>query len=439
MPERLPVKRIVRGYAVVFGTVVLSIGLWLFEMARAGEMHTNPWIYPAKVGSHGTLILMCWAFLLATRFGPIERLFGGLDKVYKAHRVIGEAAFFLIFLHPIFLAIARSDSPAEFARYLWISDDWARNTGLVAFAAFTVLVVLSIYWKIAYQRWKRTHDLFGLVLVLVAIHAVLGRGEMVKYPLLTVWYASWTTVGLAAYVYIRVLYRFFGPQYDVVTSAVRQRPDDVSEVYLKPVGRRMEFAAGQFLYVSFDSDAVTSEPHPFSISSPPQDQELRLSIKRLGDWTGDVHRIRPGERARVWGPYGHLGEVLLEQPDLPAVMIGGGIGITPFLSIIGAEVFARRTEASVLIYAVPNEAKQVYAEEITSRAAQLPNLRAVMHLSDEAGYIDEKFLRETLERPLRDYVWMLCGPDAMTASVQERLQAAGVRSKQILIESFDIR
>ena len=429
----------VRGYAVVFGTVVLSIGLWLVEMARAGEMHTNPWIYPAKVGSHGTLILMCWAFILATRFRPIEQLFGGLDKVYKAHRVIGETAFFLIFLHPICLAIARSDSLTGFAGYLWFSDDWARNTGILAFAAFAILVVLSIYWKIAYQRWKRTHDLFGLVLVLVAIHAILGRGEMVKYPLLTVWYASWTAVGLAAYVYIRVLYRFIGPQYNMVTTEVRQRPDETTEVYLKPVGRRMQFEEGQFLYLSYDSDAVTSEPHPFSISSSPEDQNLRLTIKRLGDWTGDVHRIRPGERARVWGPYGQFGKALQEQPDLPVVMIAGGVGITPFLSIIGSEAFAHRKEVGVLIYSVPHQAKQVYADEITSRAAQLPTLRAVIHLSDEAGYIDENYLRETLERPLPDYVWMLCGPDEMTDSIQAQLEAEGVRPEQILIESFDIR
>ncbi|MCC5827830.1 MAG: ferric reductase-like transmembrane domain-containing protein [Phycisphaeraceae bacterium] len=439
MPEGLPSNRMVRGYAVVFGTAVLSVGLWLLEMARAGEMHTNPWIYPAKVGSHGTLILMCWAFILATRFRPIEWLFGGLDKVYKAHRVIGEVAFFLIFLHPIFLAVAHSDSPGAFARYLWFSDDWARNTGLVALAAFTVLVVLSIYWKIPYHRWKRTHDLFGLVLVLVAVHAVLGRGEMVKYPLLTIWYASWTAIGLAAYVYIRVLYRFIGPQYDVVTTEVRQRPADITDVYLKFVGRRMRFTAGQFLYVSFDSDAVTSEPHPFTISSPPEEPNPRLTIKRLGDWTGDVHRIRPGERARVWGPYGHFGSVLQERPDLPVVMIGGGVGITPFLSIIGSEVFAQRKEASVVIYSVPNEARQVHVQEITSRADQLPDLRAVMHLSDESGYIDRDYLRATLERPLPDYVWMLCGPDAMTDSIREQLLAEGVRPKQVVIESFDIR
>ncbi|MCC5785898.1 MAG: ferric reductase-like transmembrane domain-containing protein [Phycisphaerales bacterium] len=439
MPDRLPVKRIVYGYSVVFGTVLLSIGLWLLEMARAGEMHTDPWIYPAKVGSHGTLILMCWAFILATRFGPIERLFGGLDQVYKAHRIIGETAFFLIFLHPIFLAVSFSDSLSGFARYLWFSDDWARNTGILALAAFAVLVVLSIYWKIPYKKWKRTHDLFGLVLVLVAVHALLGRGEMVKYPVLTAWYASWTAVGLTAYIYIRVLYRFVGPQYDFVTTDVQKRKAEVTEVYLEPVGRPMRFEAGQFLYVSFDSDAVTREPHPFSISSPPEAPTLRLSIKRLGDWTSDVHHIRPGERARVWGPYGHFGRVLQEQPDLPAVMIGGGIGITPMLSIIGSEAFAQRKESSVVIYSVPYEAKQVYADEITTRAEQLPNLRAVTHLSDETGYIDLDYLRETLERPLRDYVWMLCGPTAMTRSIEAQLKAEGVRIKQILIEAFDIR
>ncbi|MCD8482949.1 MAG: ferric reductase-like transmembrane domain-containing protein [Verrucomicrobia bacterium] len=114
MPDRLPSKQIWYGYSVVFGSVVASLALWVFEMWRAGSLHTNPWIYPAKVGSHGTLILMCWAFILATRFRPVERLFGGLDKVYRAHRVIGETAFFLIFLHPIFLAIAKTDSTGVF-------------------------------------------------------------------------------------------------------------------------------------------------------------------------------------------------------------------------------------------------------------------------------------------------------------------------------------
>jgi predicted ferric reductase len=429
----------VYGYSIVFATVVASLALWVFEMARAGQLHTNPWVYPAKVGSHGTLMLMCWAFILSTRFRIVESLFGGLDRVYRAHRVIGEIAFFLIFLHPIFLAVAFTDSIGEFAAYLWFSTDPVRNTGLVALIAFAVLVVLSIYWKIRYHIWKRTHDLFGVLLVLVLIHAAISGGEMARYPVLTAWYGSWSAAALAAYVYIRVLYRFVGPQYDVVVSGVELRADDITEVFLKPVGRRMKFDAGQFIYVSFDSDAVTGEPHPFSVSSPPEDPTLRLSIKRLGDWTGDVHRIRAGERARVWGPYGHFGRVLREYPALPVVMIGGGVGVTPLLSIIGSAAFAQRPGEAVLIYSTPTAAKQVYADELTARAEALPSLRVVLHRSDDEGFITTDYLRATVDRPLREFIWMLCGPDPMIESICAQLQQEGVPSRQVSHELFSIR
>jgi hypothetical protein len=114
----LPPKRKWFGYAAVAASLAITYALWLAAMGAADEWYDNPWNYPAKVGSHGTLILMCWAFILATRFRWVERLFGGLDKVYKAHRHIGESAFFLIFLHPVFLAVAHADSVSAFFRYL---------------------------------------------------------------------------------------------------------------------------------------------------------------------------------------------------------------------------------------------------------------------------------------------------------------------------------
>lgn len=66
---------------------------------------------------------------------------------------------------------------------------------------------------------------------------------------------------------------------------------------------------------------------------------LRLSIKRLGDWTEDVSENELGKSARIWGPYGQFSRILLKQAHRPAVLIGGGIGITPFLSIVGAAAF----------------------------------------------------------------------------------------------------
>ena len=95
---------------------------------------------------------------------------------------------------------------------------------------------------------------------------------------------------------------------------------------------------------------MSKEPHPFSISSSPEAAHLRLSIKRLGDWTQDVAQIKPGKSARVWGPYGHFTRLALAQPLMPLVMIGGGIGITPFLSLVASAAFARRVGKSTLVY-----------------------------------------------------------------------------------------
>jgi predicted ferric reductase len=137
--------------------------------------------------------------------------------------------------------------------------------------------------------------------------------------------------------------------------------------------------------VSFDADAVNKEPHPFSISSSPEAAHLRLSIKRLGDWTQDVAQIKPGKSARVWGPYGHFTKLALAQPLMPLVMIGGGIGITPFLSLVASEAFARRGGKSTLVYAIPDRSSAVYLEELRTREDALPHFALIAHYSDEAG------------------------------------------------------
>ena len=438
-PDALPPKRKWFGYAAVAVSLAITYALWLAAMGAADEWYGDPWKYPAKVGSHGTLILMCWAFILATRIRPVERLFGGLDKVYKAHRHIGESAFFLIFLHPVFLAVAHADSVSAFFRYWWFSGDWVRNTGLIALAIFILLVVLSIFWNVAYHRWKRSHDFFGALLVLITLHAVLANGEIMRYPVLRVWHGTWVVLALAAYVYIRVLYRRFGPLYDFTVESVEEIGDDITEIMLKPEGRALRSEPGQFIYVSFDADAVNQEPHPFSISSSPEEAHLRLSIKRLGDWTQDVARIKPGESARVSGPYGHFTKLALAQPLMPLVMIGGGIGITPLLSLIASEAFARRGGKSTLVYAIPDRSSAVYLEELRAREDALPHLALVTHYSDEEGYMDRAYLESVVEQPFLDCLFMICGPPSLLAAMRTLLADAGVSSRQVIIEDFEIR
>ena len=435
----LPPKRKWFGYATVMASLAITYALWLAAMGAANEWYDNPWNYPAKVGSHGTLILMCWAFILATRIRAVEWLFGGLDKVYKAHRHMGESAFFLIFLHPVFLAVAHADSVSAFFQYVWFSGNRVRNTGLIALAIFILLVALSIYSKMAYHRWKRSHDFFGALLVLIVFHAVLANGEIMRYPVLRVWHGTWVVLALAAYLYIRVLYRWFGPLHDCAVESVDEVGDDITEILLKPKGRALRAAPGQFIYVSFDADAVSKEPHPFSISSPPEAAHVRLSIKRLGDWTQDVAQIKPGKSARVWGPYGHFTRLALAQPLMPLVMIGGGIGITPFLSLVASEAFVRRGGSSTLIYASPNRPSAIYLEELRNREDALPHLTLVAHYSDEAGYIDRAYLEGIVKQPFQECLFLVCGPPTLMAAMRTLLADAGVSARQVLFEDFEIR
>ena len=220
--QAIPSKRIWVGYGVVFGTVFVSYALWIGALWSSGDLYDNPLVYPAKIGSHGALILMCWAILMATRARPIERVFGGLDKVYKAHHVVGVTAFALIFLHPVFLAIAYSDTLAETLRFLWFSGSWVRNTGIIALLAFIALTALSVFVKIAYHKWKRTHDFFGVLLALFVLHLVIADGEIMQYAILRAWHGFWIVAALVGYVYIRLLYRFIGPLFEYTIADVRE-------------------------------------------------------------------------------------------------------------------------------------------------------------------------------------------------------------------------
>lgn len=149
-------KQYLWGYLLVLNTLLITYAIWIGTMWYLDDWYDDAFKYPAKVGSMGTTLLMCWAFILSTRFKLVEYLFGELDKVYKAHRRIGELAFFLIFLHPVFLGWHLLPDWQSYARYFWFSPDWARNTGILSLVLFTVLVGLSIWITLQYHRWKQT-------------------------------------------------------------------------------------------------------------------------------------------------------------------------------------------------------------------------------------------------------------------------------------------
>lgn len=426
------------GYTVVVATTVTTLLIWLGSKWYVDDWDDDPFRYVAKVGSMGATTLICWTFVLSTRFPVVERLFGGLDKVYKAHRNIGRVAFFLILLHPTFLAVPLIPQWGEFLGFFWFSDDWVRNSGIIALLLFIVLVSVSLWITLRYHVWKQTHHFFGLLLLVVIVHTIVADAEIMTFPVLRAWFFSWLAVAAFCFLYIRVLYRWMGPLHDYEVATVAHR-GDVTELYLTPTrpDRPLTHRPGQFIYISIDTDEVSAELHPFSISSPPGQPHLRLSIAEVGDWTSTLSELRGGERVKVWGPYGKFGDSLRSTPTLDPVLIAGGIGVTPFLSMIGDGRFVREGERTAhLIYSVVKPEEAVYDDEITTRSRS-EALSYTRHSSNEDGFLDATTIGEMVGG-LDGKVFLICGPAPMMQTVTKDLREHGVGVDRIITEDFSV-
>jgi len=90
--------------------------------------------------------------------------------------------------------------------------------------------------------------------------------------------------------------------------------------------------AGQYLSLSILREDGWSEPHPFTISCAPEDKILRLTIKKSGRFTSSIPELRPGTPVKCAGPFGVFCKDIDKQGEI--LMIAGGVGITPFLSVL---------------------------------------------------------------------------------------------------------
>ncbi len=432
-------KRYRWGYLLVVATTLTSLLIWLSSMWYFDAWYETPFTYVAKVGSMGATTLICWTFILSTRFSAVERLFGGLDKVYKAHRRIGQAAFFLVLLHPVFLAARAIPEWGAFLGFFWFSADAVRNTGIIAVLMFVALIAVSLWVSLRYHVWKQTHHFFGLMLLVVIVHLIVANAEIMTFPVLRVWFFTWLAVAVFCYVYIRLLYRWIGPLFDYDVAKI-ERLGDITEVYLQPrrPRRRVAHQPGQFIYVSFDADSISAEPHPFSISSPPGEPLLRLSVKELGDWTSEVSSLTEGTRARVWGPYGKFGDSAHSDPDLELVFVAGGIGLTPFLSMINDDAFLRAESQKVqLIYSVEKPEDAQYHDEIESLDLGSESFVYHRHCSDDEGFLTASTIAEKVGG-LDGKKFLICGPAPMMESIAEDLQNSGVATERIVTEDFSV-
>jgi predicted ferric reductase len=422
------------GLMIIIAILGLIVGGWLQALPLVDRLYNFQEIL-RSIGQLAALLgfgMIAINLILSGRFKRLERYFGGVDKMYVLHHIIGGIGFILVLLHPLFIAGAYYlDSPIAASKILWFGPSLYKNMGNVSLLLFIALIVLTLFVKLPYELWHKTHKLMGIAFLLGGIHAVFTGSSIAASPFLKTLLLTLAIVALGVYAYRTIFGRWLVSRYRYRVESITKLNDQVTQIVLSTKGERLRFVPGQFAFFTFSLPNGKKETHPFTISSKSQVAQLTITAKSLGDFTSNISQLKPGSVVWVEGPFG----TFLSNTSSKQIWIAGGIGVTPFASRIfsGLEEY----EHIDFFYTASKSKELVYAKEFETISTKHKQLKLHLHSSQEKGRLTAKEIKKQVNS-MTDRIVYLCGPLPMMLSLQQQLIEAGTPEDHLFIEQFSI-
>jgi 3-phenylpropionate/trans-cinnamate dioxygenase ferredoxin reductase subunit len=401
-------------------------------------------LFAVALGFAG-LSMMGLQFVLTARFKTIKAPYGS-DVVYHFHREISLAAFALVLAH-ILILITVSQRARALLNF-FTAPTHAR-AALISTLLLIILVALSIWRKpirFDYTWWRVSHGILGVIIVILAMVHVLLVGFYINTPAKDVLWSAYTVFWILLLFYVRLFKPLLLLRRPYQVSQVSAERGNSWTLHVKPQGHAgMRFQPGQFAWLTFGRSPFSETEHPFSFSSNAEDSgATTFTIKELGDFTRTVKDIPPGKRIYVDGPFGIMSPD--QFPDAKSfVLIAGGIGIAPMMSMLRTAGTRSDMRPYVLFYAIGTWEEATFREEIETLSNTL-KLEVVYILSNppekwqgESGYITREILERYLPQARDDSCEVfICGPEPLMNSVEQALVQLGVFIGSIHAERFDL-
>ena len=179
----------------------------------------------------------------------------------------------------------------------------------------------------------------------------------------------------------------------------------------------------------------------FSLLSAPHDKHLTIAMRIQQSAFKRVLKDLPiNSEVKFAGPTGNF--ILHEDNNVPAVFLAGGIGITPFYSIIKHTAQHLPQQTITLFYGNQQICDAAFLDELSTLSKQYANFTFVPLMADagedwtgERGYITDSVIRKYVS-DLAAPIYYVCGSPVMVTAVQELLVEMDVDDSRIKTEDF---
>jgi ferredoxin-NADP reductase len=184
--------------------------------------------------------------------------------------------------------------------------------------------------------------------------------------------------------------------------------------------------------------------HAFSLVNAPHENELVIATRmRDSAYKQALKGLEAGQRVQLDGPFGSL--TLGKNTDRPAVLIAGGIGITPFMSMIRDAAYEGVKRRIVLLYSNRRPEDTAFLSELQKLGAKMANLQVIATMTQmenssqpwqgERGQLDAESLKR-LTGALARAIYYVAGPPGMVQALRTGLNGIGIDDDDIRSEDF---
>lgn len=416
-------------WPVVAAPVVVSF------LVVAAELPPDTWPTLAALSlacGVSALALTGTAATLASRWGFIEEVLGGLDRVYLAHKWLGVWALGLASVHLTFKA---GLDVWQSAAIIELDGGTRRLVRQLSFVALMFIVLLALNRNIPYRIWRLWHKSSGPLFVIIVLHWLSFPSPLALNTPAGVWMAAVSVLGLAGAAYKLLLYPFVARHAEYLITQVEPGAGAV-RLELSPVRGGIAVEPGQFGFLRMKHDGLR-EPHPFTIASGgPPEGPVALLIRALGDYTRElVRQVKPGMHADIYGPYGRFRRATHAAREL---WIAGGVGISPFVAWLGDEDASGFDRVTLFYFYTPEREFPAVSVLESLAARRGVELVAISDGPASASFAERLGAALASTDPAHVQV-RFCGPKGLLEQVRQRLSEHAIPERNLQNEYFEFR